>query len=118
MSTAWTRKDLLTIRELDRAEIELILDTGRIFKDLLSRPVKKAASLEGRTVVNLFVEPSTRTKTSFELAAVRRCRRRLHRQRVEFLPQGRDAEGHRASARGDEGRFCHPAPFRRRCAAV
>jgi aspartate carbamoyltransferase catalytic subunit len=71
MSTAWTRKDLLTIRELDRAEIELILDTGRHFKDLLARPVKKAASLEGRTVVNLFVEPSTRTKTSFELAAVR-----------------------------------------------
>jgi aspartate carbamoyltransferase catalytic subunit len=71
MSTAWTRKDLLTIRELDRAEIELILDTGRYFKDLLARPVKKAASLEGRTVVNLFVEPSTRTKTSFELAAVR-----------------------------------------------
>src|SRR5471032_62863 len=71
MSTAWTRKDLLTIRELDRAEIELILDTGRTFKDLLTRRVKKSSSLEGRTVVNLFVEPSTRTRTSFELAATR-----------------------------------------------
>jgi len=71
MTTAWTRKDLLTIRELNRAEIELILDTGRTFKDLLARPVKKASSLEGRTVVNLFVEPSTRTRTSFELAATR-----------------------------------------------
>ena len=71
MSTAWTRKDLLTIRELDRAEIELILDTGRTFKDLLARRVKKSSSLEGRTVVNLFVEPSTRTRTSFELAATR-----------------------------------------------
>jgi aspartate carbamoyltransferase catalytic subunit len=71
MSTAWTRKDLLTIRELDQAEIELILDTGRTFKDLLARPVKKSSSLEGRTVVNLFVEPSTRTRTSFELAATR-----------------------------------------------
>jgi aspartate carbamoyltransferase catalytic subunit len=71
MSTAWTRKDLLTIRELDRAEIELILDTGRTFKDLLARPVKKSSSLKGRTVVNLFVEPSTRTRTSFELAATR-----------------------------------------------
>jgi aspartate carbamoyltransferase catalytic subunit len=71
MSTAWTRKDLLTIRELDRAEIELILDTGRTFKDLLARRVKKSTSLEGRTVVNLFVEPSTRTRTSFELAATR-----------------------------------------------
>src|SRR5271154_4106900 len=71
MSTAWTRKDLLTVRELDRAEIELILDTARIFKNLLARPVKRAASLEGRTVINLFVEPSTRTRTSFELAAKR-----------------------------------------------
>ncbi len=71
MTTAWTRKDLLTIRELDRAEIELVLDTARTFKDLLSRPVKKSTSLQGRTVVNLFVEPSTRTRTSFELAATR-----------------------------------------------
>jgi len=71
MTTAWKRKDLLTIRELDKAEIELILDTGKTFKDLLARPVKKATSLQGRTVVNLFVEPSTRTRTSFELAATR-----------------------------------------------
>jgi aspartate carbamoyltransferase catalytic subunit len=71
MSAAWTRKDLLTIRELDRAEIELVLDTARTFKELLARKVKKASSLEGRTVVNLFVEPSTRTRTSFELAATR-----------------------------------------------
>src|SRR5271154_1856949 len=71
MSTAWTRKDLLTIRELDRSEIELILDHARAFKDLLARKVKKSSSLEGRTVVNLFVEPSTRTRTSFELAATR-----------------------------------------------
>jgi len=71
MTTAWKRKDLLTIRELDKAEIELILDTGKTFKDLLARPVKKSTSLQGRTVVNLFVEPSTRTRTSFELAATR-----------------------------------------------
>ena len=72
MSTAWTRKDLLTVRELDRAEIELILETGRTYKDRLARPDKKARRpLEGRTVVNLFVEPSTRTRTSFELAARR-----------------------------------------------
>jgi aspartate carbamoyltransferase catalytic subunit len=71
MSTAWTRKDLLTIRELDRSEIQLILSTARAFKDLLTRRIKKSTSLEGRTVVNLFVEPSTRTRTSFELAATR-----------------------------------------------
>src|SRR6202044_4222443 len=71
MSTAWKRKALLPIRELDRAEIELILDHARAFKDLLARRAKKSSSLEGRTVVNLFVEPSTRTRTSFELAATR-----------------------------------------------
>src|SRR5271156_3371729 len=71
MTTAWTRKDLLTIRELDRSEIELVLDHARAFKDLLAKRVKKSTSLEGRTVVNLFVEPSTRTRTSFELAATR-----------------------------------------------
>jgi aspartate carbamoyltransferase catalytic subunit len=71
MSTAWKRKDLLAIRDLDRSEIELILDHARVFKDLLAKRVKKSTSLEGRTVVNLFVEPSTRTRTSFELAATR-----------------------------------------------
>lgn len=71
MSTAWKRKDLLTIRELDRADLELILETGRTFKNSLTDSRKKSNSLEGRTVVNLFVEPSTRTRTSFELAAKR-----------------------------------------------
>jgi aspartate carbamoyltransferase catalytic subunit len=71
MSNAWTRKDLLTIRELDRAEIELILETGRTMKERLDRTDTKSRPLEGRTVVNLFVEPSTRTRTSFELAARR-----------------------------------------------
>jgi aspartate carbamoyltransferase catalytic subunit len=71
MSTAWKRKDLLTIRELERSEIDLVLDHARTFKDLLAKRVKKSSSLEGRTVVNLFVEPSTRTRTSFELAATR-----------------------------------------------
>jgi aspartate carbamoyltransferase catalytic subunit len=69
MSHAWTRKDLLTIRELERADIELILDTAR---ELKHRPaLAEARPLAGRTVVNLFVEPSTRTRTSFELAARR-----------------------------------------------
>ena len=48
MSTAWKRKDLLTIRELERSEIELILDHARAFKDLLAKRVKKSTSLEGR----------------------------------------------------------------------
>jgi aspartate carbamoyltransferase catalytic subunit len=65
----WTRKDLLTIRELDRADIELILETARGFKQRAGHFQERP--LAGRTVVNLFVEPSTRTRTSFELAARR-----------------------------------------------
>jgi aspartate carbamoyltransferase catalytic subunit len=71
MSAAWNRKDLLTLQELEPGEIELILETARAFKEVLGRPIKKVPSLRGKTVVNLFVEPSTRTRTSFDLAAKR-----------------------------------------------
>lgn len=67
----WTRKDLLGIAELSAGEILLLLDTARAFKQVGSRDVKKVPALRGRTLVNLFVEPSTRTRTSFELAAAR-----------------------------------------------
>ncbi len=64
-------KDLLGIKELTTDEIGLILDTASGFKDVLRRDIKKVPTLRGRTVVNLFYEPSTRTRTSFELAAKR-----------------------------------------------
>lgn len=67
----WTRKDLVEIRGLSREEINLLLDTAAVFKGILARPIKKVPSLRGRTVVNLFIEPSTRTRASFELAAQR-----------------------------------------------
>ncbi|MEM9399002.1 MAG: aspartate carbamoyltransferase catalytic subunit [Verrucomicrobiota bacterium] len=67
----WSRKDLLTIRELSKEEIIMLLDTAAQFKDIILRPIKKVPSLRGKTVVNLFVEPSTRTRCSFELAAQR-----------------------------------------------
>ncbi|MDR1191877.1 MAG: aspartate carbamoyltransferase catalytic subunit [Verrucomicrobiales bacterium] len=67
----WTRKDFLDIRSLSVAEIETVLDTARAFKDIIARPIKKVPSLRGKTVVNLFIEPSTRTRVSFELAAKR-----------------------------------------------
>jgi len=66
-----TTKDLLGIKELSREEIILILDTAAGFKDVLGRDIKKVPTLRGRTAVNLFFEPSTRTRTSFELAAKR-----------------------------------------------
>jgi aspartate carbamoyltransferase catalytic subunit len=64
-------KDLLGIKELSSEEINLILDTAAGFKDILGRDIKKVPTLRGKTAVNLFYEPSTRTRTSFELAAKR-----------------------------------------------
>ena len=62
----WQRKDLLGIQELSAAEITLLLDTARQFKQVGTRDVKKVPALQGRTLVNLFVEPSTRTRTACE----------------------------------------------------
>jgi aspartate carbamoyltransferase catalytic subunit len=65
------KKDLLGIKELAVEEINFILDTAAGFKDVLGRDIKKVPTLRGKTAVNLFFEPSTRTRTSFELAAKR-----------------------------------------------
>ncbi len=67
----WRRKDLLGIEELSVEEMTLILDTADSFKEVSARPIKKVPALRGKTVVNLFFEPSTRTRTSFELAEKR-----------------------------------------------
>jgi aspartate carbamoyltransferase catalytic subunit len=67
----WTRKDLLGLRELSPAEITLVLETADAFKDVGTREVKKVPALQGKTLVNFFAEPSTRTRISFELAAKR-----------------------------------------------
>jgi aspartate carbamoyltransferase catalytic subunit len=68
---AFTRKDLLGIRELSVEEITTILDTAGSFKEVSSRAIKKVPALRGKTVINLFFEASTRTRTSFEIAAKR-----------------------------------------------
>src|ERR671914_825526 len=69
--TALRRKDLLGISELSAEEIVLILDTADAMKEVGQRTIKKVPTLRGRTVVNLFFEPSTRTRTSFEIAEKR-----------------------------------------------
>ena len=69
--TALRRKDLLGIAELTPEEIELVLDTAEAMKEVGTRPIKKVPALRGKTVVNLFYEPSTRTRTSFEIAEKR-----------------------------------------------
>ncbi|MCM8762368.1 MAG: aspartate carbamoyltransferase catalytic subunit [Candidatus Omnitrophica bacterium] len=67
----WKRKDLIGLEDLTRDEIDTILDMAVSFKEISTRRVKKVPPLRGKTVVNLFFEPSTRTRTSFELAAKR-----------------------------------------------
>jgi aspartate carbamoyltransferase catalytic subunit len=71
MKTHWTRKDLLGLRELSADEINFILETANAFKEVGTREIKKVPALRGKTLVNFFIEPSTRTRTSFELAASR-----------------------------------------------
>jgi len=68
---SWNRKHLLDIESLSAAEINTVLETARAFKAVGERAIKKVPALRGKTVVNLFAEPSTRTRTSFELAATR-----------------------------------------------
>jgi aspartate carbamoyltransferase catalytic subunit len=67
----WTRKDLTGIDNLTAVEITFLLDTARAFKGVGNRSLKKVPALRGKTLVNFFVEPSTRTRTSFEVAAMR-----------------------------------------------
>jgi len=64
-------KDLVSIKELSRRDIEEILNTTKAFKEVLGRDIKKVPTLRGKTAINLFFEPSTRTRTSFELAEKR-----------------------------------------------
>jgi aspartate carbamoyltransferase catalytic subunit len=65
------KKDLLGIADLTRDDIYLILDTAEAMREIGQRPIKKVPTLRGKTVVNLFFEPSTRTRTSFEIAEKR-----------------------------------------------
>ena len=68
---SFQRKDLLGIEDLSPEEIIFILDTAKSFREILERPIKMVPTLRGKTVVNLFFEPSTRTRLSFELAEKR-----------------------------------------------
>lgn len=67
----WNRKDLIGIEELSRSEIEMIHALAAQFKQTLGRSQKKLPALRGKTILNLFIEPSTRTRIAFEIAAKR-----------------------------------------------
>src|SRR5216110_4145286 len=65
------RKDLLGIQDISREEILEILDVAESLQEVSTRPIKKVPTLRGKTIINLFFEPSTRTRTSFEIAGKR-----------------------------------------------
>lgn len=79
----FTRKNLLGLEELDADEITTILDTADSFKEISERPIKKVPALRGKTIANVFYEPSTRTRLSFELAE-----KRLSADTVSFQKAG------------------------------
>ncbi|MCL2103175.1 MAG: aspartate carbamoyltransferase catalytic subunit [Syntrophorhabdaceae bacterium] len=79
----WKRKHILGISDFLPDEIELVMDTARSMEEVLSRDIKKVPALRGKTVVNLFFEPSTRTRTSFEIAG-----KRLSADVVNFSSSG------------------------------
>jgi aspartate carbamoyltransferase catalytic subunit len=79
----WTRKHLLGLEDLSADEIRFVLDTAGSFKEVSTRSIKKVPALRGRVVVNAFWEASTRTRTSFELAA-----QRLSADIIDFSEKG------------------------------
>jgi aspartate carbamoyltransferase catalytic subunit len=79
----WDRKDLLGISDLSPDEIQLILDTAESFAEVGERPIKKVPTLRGKTVINLFFEASTRTRSSFEIAE-----KRLSADNLNFSTSG------------------------------
>ena len=66
-----SHQDIITTKDLDANDIKTILDTADSFKEISTRAIKKVPTLRGRTIINLFFEPSTRTRTSFEIAGKR-----------------------------------------------
>ena len=64
-------KDIIALRDLNKEEIELLLSTAESMREINSRDIKKVPTLRGKTIINLFYESSTRTRTSFEIAGKR-----------------------------------------------
>ena len=64
-------KDIIALRDLTAGEIELLLATAENMREINSRAIKKVPTLRGKTIINLFYEASTRTRTSFEIAGKR-----------------------------------------------
>jgi len=118
--TAFPHRHLLGIETLSAADLTTVMDLGERFLEIAERPIKKVPTLRGKTVINLFLEPSTRTRTSFEIAAKRlSADRHQHLGRGVVDGQGRDPAGHRAEPGRHVARpwwsSATPRPARRPC---
>lgn len=80
-TTTWTRRHVISLADFVASEYNTVLQTAASFREVLSRPTKKVPTLQGQVVANLFFEPSTRTRSSFELAA-----KRLSADTLNFTP--------------------------------
>lgn len=80
-SSTWTRRHIISLADFQPAEYDAVLQTAASFQEVLSRRTKKVPTLQGQVVANLFFEPSTRTRSSFELAA-----KRLSADTLNFAP--------------------------------
>src|SRR6516165_7915516 len=96
---SWTRKHLLDIESLTAEEILTVLETARAFKAVGERAIKRVPALRGKTVVNLFVEPSTRTRISFELAEQRLSADIINFSGSIVVQERRDAQGYGLKSR-------------------
>jgi len=81
VTTTWNRRHVLSLEDFSPAEYDTVLQTAASFQEVLSRRTKKVPALQGRVITNLFFEPSTRTRSSFELAA-----KRLSADTLNFAP--------------------------------
>jgi aspartate carbamoyltransferase catalytic subunit len=90
------KRDLISMEDLSRDQVELLLDTAESFLPVLERDIKKVPTLRGRTIINLFWEASTRTSSSFDLAAKRLSADTLGLKAKGLgRREGRVAQGHR-----------------------
>jgi aspartate carbamoyltransferase catalytic subunit len=106
----WKRKDLISMQDVEAAEIRDVLDTAESMREIATREIKKVPTLRGKTVVNLFYEASTRTRTSFEIAGKWLSADVVNFRRPAPAPRGREPARHRQNIRGDEpGRGRRPA---------
>ncbi len=80
-TVTWTRRHILSLEDFTTAEYETVLQTAASFREVISRKTKKVPALQGQVVANMFFEPSTRTRSSFELAA-----KRLSADILNFAP--------------------------------